>query len=367
MTPEAPRHSPLHSPAAPMTMAVGQLPPPSVTRWIGWAGVVAILLWMGLATWRSKSGIEHLDGPVWFELLAFALLAAMMRWPPPAGSSVFARFGAVVLLSWLVSAWAGVWLMTWGDAPWPIAMVQTFQHLDHLARFVVVVVAVALVSSVSRRREMWILGPLAVVIGVVAQPMTLPSAVLVGGVWWAGRVVRGAATRRFTMTIAIITVLGTIPVAYSLCGYTNRYGNVIFSPFMLSFVDLVVCPVVFVGLVVAGGRALRRDRLARAGRLWAAALGLVALAVCLIPFARWSCAAMGTGPLLLFVAAGPHSRWSTLLWGVAGTFALNLVMAWRHDSAVYVVAPAIVIVGATAAFTALHRGVMARRRSSPTV
>jgi hypothetical protein len=103
--------SPLHSPTAPMTTAVGQLPPPSATRWIGWDGVVAILLWMGLAASRSKSGIEHLEGPVWFEVLAFALLAAMMRWPPPVGSSVFARFGAVVLLSWLVSAWAGAWSM----------------------------------------------------------------------------------------------------------------------------------------------------------------------------------------------------------------------------------------------------------------
>jgi hypothetical protein len=346
-----------------MTTASGQLPPPSATRWIGWAGVVAILLWMALAAARSTRGIEHLEGPVSFELLALALLGAMMRWFAPVGSSVFMRFGAVVLLAWLVSAWAGAWSMNWGAEPWLIAMVQTFQHLDDLARFVVVAVAVAALSSVPRRREMWILGPLAVVVGVVDQWPSLPSTVLVGGVWWAGRVIRGVATRRFTMTIAVITALGTAPESVGrLCGYGGSYGRTFFVPFMLPLVEVVACPIAFVGLAVAGGVALRRRRVALAGRLWAAGLGFGGVAVGALVLGGCSDVVLGTGPLLLFVAVGPRTRWSTLLWGVAGAFAPSLVAAWRYDSAVFVGAPMIVIAGATAAFTVLHRSVMARQR-----
>lgn len=241
-------------------------------------------------------------------------------------------------------------------------MVQTFQHLEHLTRFVVVVVAVALLSSVSRRREMWILGPLAVVVGVVAKQQALPGAVLVGDVWWAGRVLRGAATHRFTMTIAVITALGTAPESVAiLCGYGGN-GSTFFVPFMLPLVAVVACPIAFVGLAVAGGVALRRRRVARAGHRWAAALGFGGVAVGTFVLGGCSSVVLGTGPLLLFVAAGPRIRWSTLLWGLAGAFASSFVVAWRYESAVFVVAPAIVIAGATAAVTALHRSVMARRR-----
>jgi hypothetical protein len=352
------------SPTAPMTTAAMQPPPSSPTRFLGWAGIAAILMWMGFAAWRSPSGIQDLEGPVWFEVLAFVLLGAMMRWPPPTGASPFARLGAVVLLSWLLSSWVGAWSMNWGDEPWLIAMVQTFQHLEHFGRFMVVVVAVALVSSVSRRRELWILGPLAVVVGVVAERLSLPGAVVIGGVWWAGRVIRGTATRRWTVHLALVTALGTAPEAGAVvCGYGGSYGSdLFFFPHVLLVAFPVVCPLLFVGLGVAGGVALRRHRAGPAARLWAAGLGIGGLDVGNSLLGGCGAVVMGTGPMLLVLAAGPRTRWSTLSWGVASALASGLMAAWRYDSGRFVAPVLIMFVGATVAFWMLHHHALARRR-----
>ena len=338
-------------------------PPLSATRFTGWAGVLLLLVWMGIASSTSPSATEAIEGPVRFDWLALGLLGVMGRWPPPRGATPFMRLGGVVLLAWLLASFSAASGLDWAADPWLIGLIGTFHHPDHAAGFVVIAVAVALMSSVSRRRELWVLGPVAVVSTAVAHELMIPSAVVVGGIWWAGRVLRGTATRRWTWTIVLVTALGTAPESIgAICGGGGTYGIDVFVPFSHPLAAVVAIVAVVVR-GVTGGLAMRRHRIGLAARHWAVGLGWGGVAVGYFVLGGCSDIVLGAGPLLLFLAAGPRTRWSTLQWGGASVLASSVVIAVSWDSPVYLLSGAIMIGAGTAAFALVHRAVMARCRS----
>jgi hypothetical protein len=338
-------------------------PPLSAKRFTGWAGVLVLLVWMGIASSTSPSAIEAIEGPVPLVWLALFLLGVMGRWAPPRGATPFMRLGGVVLLAWLLASFAAASSMNWGADPWLIRLIDTFHHPEHAAGFVAIAVAMALMSSVSRRRELWVLGPVAVVSTAVAKELLIPSAVVVGGIWWAGRVLRGTATRRWTWTIVLVAALGTAPEAIgTICGWGGTYGSTVFVLFshplaaVVAIVAVVVCG-------VAGGLALRRRRIGRAARHWAVGLGWGGVVVAYVVLGGCSDIVLGAGPLLLFLAAGPRTPWSTLLWGAASVLVLSVVIAVTWGSPVHVLSGAIMIGAGTTAVAFVHRSAMARCRS----
>lgn len=306
-------------------------PPASARRFVGWAGVLVLLAWMGIASSMSTSAIESIEGPVPFVFPALALLGLMARFPPPRTSSAFARLGGVVLLAWLLSSFATANTTNWGQDTWLIGVIQTFQHAfcDHgghsvfhgapAVRFGVVVVPIALLSLVSRRRELHVLGPLAVLTTVASEPHSLPVTIVFGGVWWAGRVLRGVATRRWTMSIALVALPGAALESHlHVVSSGGAFGDEFFI-----FAHPLISAIAIVVLIIAGGVALRRRRVARAGQAWAAAIGF---GVCIVAS---MVRGMGivAGPLLVLVAAGPSTRARALLWGVGAVGA-----GWACDA-----------------------------------
>lgn len=354
---------PTTSAAPPTHLAYAPRERPARGQWFGWVGVVLVVLWTVLSGLRSTTDVHAIEGAVPFACVALVLLAGMKRWAPPRTSSTFAQLGGVALLAWLLTSFAGAFSMNWGRDPWLLQVVETFHHGSGSLRFGVVALAVALLSRSSRAREMWVLGPLAVATSVVPH---LPTAFVIAGVWWGGRVMRHRASWRWTLAMFLVAILATSPESMGvMCGYGDNWGSILALPFLLlsrllrgpeAYFSLPIMVV----LAVLGAVALRRRKTERAGRLWATAIGFSCFVVGGFALGGCSSVVVGAGPLVVFLFFGPRTRWSTVLWG--GASAATAVAASRvfADSPAHWLTCASIVVVATVGFALVRRTVLAR-------
>lgn len=362
------------------------------SQWFGWVGVLVVVAWTGLARLMSSTDVEAIAGPVRFGWVALALLVGMVRWPP-VHASPFARLGGVTLLAWLLTSFTSVYLKEREGDPWLLQVVETFQYNDNAWHFGVVALGIALVSRCTPRREMWVLGPLAV--GATSQGQ-LPAAFVVAVVWWGGRVMRGRVSWRWTLAMLVVVPLVAIPeTRFFRChgtfwgalmltialgaalvsspksvavlgGRGTIWGDVVALPVVALTAMVIVCePSYAIAIVVllsaAAAVALWRRQAERAVRLWATMLGF-SFRFALDGFTLDDASSVGdAAPLLaLFLFFGPRARWSPVLWGSA--CAGQALMAEFGAGEGRWISGVVIVVVATVGFALIRHTVCARTR-----